>query len=175
MKGKIEMLHNDIQRNKFEFTASVNSKDYFKLADLFARSIPSGVEIEFNPIEYKCNCANDTIDGLCYSYKFLDDNVKEKISLPKNVKMDWGKWFDIIRNRYGKEPKNEVIFNEPATILYKDGKKYVCKCDKEDTFNEELGLALCLLKSFGVSYSDFRELLDNAKRQGGKNAEKEKP
>lgn len=169
MKGKIEMLQNDIPRNKFEFTASVNSKDYFKLEDLFARSIPNGVEIDFNPIEYKCNCANDAIDGLSYSYKFLDDNAKEEISLPKNVKMNWGKWFEIMRERYGNEPKNEVIFNEPATILYKDGKKYVCKCDKEDKFSEELGLALCLLKSFGVSYSDFEKLLKGAKRQGGKN------
>ena len=116
----------------------------------------------------KCNCANDTIDSLSYGFKFLDDNVKEEISLPKNVKMDWGKWFNIMRKRYGNEPKNEVIFNEPATILYKDGKKYVSKCDKEDKFSEELGLALCLLKSFGVSYSDFEKLLNSAKRQGGK-------
>ena len=63
------------------------------------------------------------------------------------------------------KPKTEVIFNEPATVLYKDGKKYVCKCDKEDKFNEELGLAMCLLKSFGVSYSDFEEMLKGAKRQ----------
>lgn len=72
-------------------------------------------------------------------YKFLDDKVKDK-----------------------------VIFNEPATILYKDGKKYVSKCDKEDRFSEELGLALCLFKSFGVAYSDFEKLLKSAKRQGGK-------
>lgn len=72
-----------------------------------------------------------------------------------------------------REPKHEVIFNEPATILYKDGKKYVCKCDKQDKFSEELGLALCLLKSFGVSYSDFEELLKGAKRQGVKNGSKD--
>jgi hypothetical protein len=85
----------------------------------------------------------------------------------------FGEKLDKIANAFNevfnKRDMCKVIFNEPATILYKDGKKYVCKCDKEDTFNEELGLALCLLKSFGVSYSDFRELLDNAKRQGGKN------
>lgn len=152
MKGKIEMLQNDIPRNKFEFTASVNSKDYFKLEDLFARSIPNGVEIDFNPIEYKCNCANDTVDSITYAAGGLMDN----------------KIFSVLVGRHNK-PKNEVIFNEPATILYKDGKKYVSKCDKEDKFSEELGLALCLLKSFGVSCSDFEKLLNSAKRQGGKN------
>ena len=72
-------------------------------------------------------------------------------------------WFKVDKE------ENKVIFNEPATILYKDGKKYVCKCDNEDKFSEELGLALCLLKSFGVSYSDFEEMLKGAKRQGVKN------
>ena len=77
------------------------------------------------------------------------------------------KFVGVLFCRYNK-PKTEVIFNEPATVLYKDGKKYVCKCDKEDKFSEELGLALCLLKSFGVSYSDFEELHKGAKRQGVK-------
>ena len=89
--------------------------------------------------------------------------------LPSNI-------LETIRNSFRYKcstPKNEVIFNEPATVLYKDGKKYVCKCDKEDKFSEELGLALCLLKAFGVSYSDFEKLLKGAKRQGVKN-EKQK-
>lgn len=171
MKGKIEILHNDIPRNKFEFTASVNLKDYFKLEDLFAKSILNGVEIEFNPIEYKCNCANDTIDGLTYAWKILDDIKDKKVCMPpiRSSVVD-DKLVNILFGRYNK-PKTEIIFNEPATILYKDGKKYVSKCDKEDKFSEELGLALCLLKSFGVSYSDFEKLLKGAKRQGVKNDE----
>ena len=168
MKGEIIELSYDAIKSKVTFIAQCDYKDFYKLQDLWGIYKQGKIEIEFKPIEYKCNCANDTIDSLSYSCKFLDDNVKEQISLPKNVKIDWGKWFNIRRERYGNEPKNEVIFNEPATILYKDGKKYVCKCDKEDKFSEELGLALCLLKSFGVSYSDFKELIKGAKRQGKK-------
>jgi hypothetical protein len=99
----------------------------------------------------------DAIYSLCFNCKGLS-NINQEY---------WDKCFSMLRKAY--EPKTEVIFNEPATILYKDGNKYVCKCDKEDKFSEELGLALCLLKSFGVSYSDFEELLKGAKRQGVKN------
>ena len=98
------------------------------------------------------NCPSDTVDSITYAIEGLIDN----------------KFLSMLSSRYSK-PKTEVIFNEPATILYKDGEKYICKCDKEDKFNEELGLALCLLKSFGVSYSDFKELLNGAKRQKGRN------
>ena len=58
----------------------------------------------------------------------------------------------------------KVIFNPPATILYRNDKKYVAKCDKGDTFSEELGLAICLLKSYGLSYSDFEKVLKNSKK-----------
>lgn len=61
---------------------------------------------------------------------------------------------------------NEVIFNPPATILYKDGKKYVSKCDSSDTFDEEKGLMMCLLKSCGYKYGDIKRLLKGAKRFG---------
>lgn len=175
MKGLIERCDTEIEDGgNFTYdtiTVKIDHKDMIKLREMNFINKNCGVEIDFNPIEYKCNCANDTIDSLSYSCKFLDDNVKGKISLPENVKMDLGKLFDIMKKRYVNKHKNEVIFNEPATVLYKDGKKYVSKCDKEDKFSEELGLALCLLKSFGVSYSDFEKLLNSAKRQGEKDNE----
>jgi hypothetical protein len=41
----------------------------------------------------------------------------------------------------------EVIFNDPATIVYwEDGTKTVVKCGKNDTFDAEKGLALCFMK-----------------------------
>lgn len=47
-----------------------------------------------------------------------------------------------------KQIKN-VIFNDPATIVFwKDGTKTVVRCqkDKGDTYNPELGLAMCIIK-----------------------------
>ena len=42
---------------------------------------------------------------------------------------------------------DRVIFNPPATIVYwRDGAKTVVKCQENDTFDEEKGLALCFMK-----------------------------
>lgn len=41
----------------------------------------------------------------------------------------------------------DVIFNDPATIiLWKDGTKTVVKCQPDDIYSEEMGLALCIAK-----------------------------
>ena len=43
----------------------------------------------------------------------------------------------------------KVIFNNPATIvLWSDNTKTVVKCKEGDTFNEELGLAMCISKKY---------------------------
>lgn len=114
-------------------------------------------------------CVIDYFGKNCIKCEVVDDDPMPPIRSDMSNLKDRIVWYK--RNGYvhfstTESPK--VIFNEPATILYKDGKKYVSKCDKEDKFSEELGLALCLLKSFGVSYSDFEKLLKSAKRQGGK-------
>ena len=173
MKGLIELLKTEwaevfCDTDYYDtMTVKISHSDMEKLRKLEIMNNNMGIEIEFTPLQ-SGRVVNDTIDGLAYSCKFLDDTKGEVVMPPKKSNIDWNKWFETIRNRCFCEPKTEVIFNEPATILYKDGKKYVCKCDKEDKFSEELGLALCLLKSFGVSYSDFEKLLKSAKRQGKK-------
>lgn len=55
---------------------------------------------------------------------------------------------------YEDEIKN-VIFNNPATIVFwGDGSKTVVKCDKEDEFDPEKGLAMAIAKHFmGTSKS----------------------
>ena len=41
----------------------------------------------------------------------------------------------------------KVIYQNPATILFwSDGTKTVSKCDENDTFDEEKGLILCIMK-----------------------------
>ena len=57
---------------------------------------------------------------------------------------------------------DKIIFNAPATIVYmKDGSRYVTKAYKED-FDKEKGLALALLKAFGISYLDLQRLIKSA-------------
>lgn len=72
--------------------------------------------------------------------------------------------------------KYTVIFNGPATILFVDRmigcekEKYVAKAYNEE-FDAEKGLALALLKSFGISYLDFKRILATAKKQSKKKEE----
>lgn len=42
---------------------------------------------------------------------------------------------------------DKVTFNDPATIVFwKDGTKTISKCHKGDTYNKELGLAMCIIR-----------------------------
>lgn len=59
--------------------------------------------------------------------------------------------------------EEKVIFNDKATILFKDGEKFVSKCDSEDTYDKEKGLLLCIAKSAGYTYEDILKLLGTAK------------
>lgn len=60
----------------------------------------------------------------------------------------------------------KVIFNEPATILYMNGKKYVSKVHDEE-FDEEKGLLMCLAKANGITHAELKRMIKGAKRQGG--------
>ena len=69
---------------------------------------------------------------------------------------------DICSNYESKIEK--IIFNPPATILFRDGEKYISKCHENDTYDEEKALAITLLKSFGISYLDLKRMISSAKR-----------
>lgn len=49
---------------------------------------------------------------------------------------------------------DKVIFDDPMTmILWADGDKTTVRCNKEDTFSKEVGLAMAIIKKlFGNSY-----------------------
>ena len=52
-----------------------------------------------------------------------------------------------------------VIFNDPATIvIWSDGTKTVVKCQDGDTYDKELGLALCISKKFLGNKGNFNEV-----------------
>ena len=53
----------------------------------------------------------------------------------------------------------DVIFNNPATVvIWEDGTKTVVKCQEGDTYNEELGLAMCISKKFFGNKGNFNEV-----------------
>lgn len=68
--------------------------------------------------------------------------------------------FDLIRAFYGlPQPKN-VIFHDPATIVYwDDGSKTVVKCGEDDVYDQEKGLALCYMKKILGNTGNYNEIL----------------
>lgn len=55
---------------------------------------------------------------------------------------------------------DRVIFSDPATIvLWKDGTKTVVKCQEGDTYSEETGLALCVMKKVYGNKGRFNDIL----------------
>lgn len=53
----------------------------------------------------------------------------------------------------------EVIFNEPATIVYwTDGTKTVVKCSEDDEFDKEKGIALCFMKKAMNNKSNYNNV-----------------
>lgn len=52
----------------------------------------------------------------------------------------------------------KVIFNPPATIVYwEDGSKTVVKCFKDDIFDKEKGLAMCICKKIFCNDSEYHK------------------
>lgn len=79
----------------------------------------------------------------------------------------------VVKNFYKINANDaKIIFNPPATIVFRDDKKAIAKCHPDDDFNEETGLMVALLKSFGIKYSDLQEMLKNAKRPQSEKASK---
>lgn len=71
---------------------------------------------------------------------------------------------DMINKGEKKVNNYKFIFNDPATILFVNGKKYVAKAHDEE-FDCEKGALVCLMKSFGISHLDLKRMIKNAKVQ----------
>ncbi len=59
----------------------------------------------------------------------------------------------------------KVIFHPPETIvLWSDHTKTIARCNAQDTFSEEFGLAMACVKKLLYPYESFHECLDSAIR-----------
>lgn len=81
-----------------------------------------------------------------------------------------GRLRKVVRRKPLYEPTvKQVIFNEPATIVYwKDGTKTVVRCQKGDAFNKETGIALCYLKKMMGNDGSYYERIKTAIGANGK-------
>lgn len=64
---------------------------------------------------------------------------------------------------FDKNEIKDVRYNDPATIVFwKDGTKTVVKCqkDKGDTYNPELGLAMCIIKKMCDNKGNYNDVFN---------------
>ena len=71
-------------------------------------------------------------------------------------------WMSVYESQKINSLIKKVIFNNPATIVYwNDGTKTVVKCDYNEYFDKEKGLAMAISKKYfdnkGSYYNQFKE------------------
>ena len=114
---------------------------------------------------YGNNCVNERMEnwvGKKVTVSFIHSNGYFRIEEDDEC---WCWTPEMVKNEMN---INKLIFRDNATILLKDGKRYVTKCQSGDTYDREKGLLLCLAKANGYTYNDICEMLNNAEYQGCK-------
>lgn len=116
-----------------------------------------------------------TVDINCYGNRVLpalrlyghvvrafNDHAVSEYSGTKPISVSKAKL--ILNSIYGVSSVNsmgikDVIFNDPAIIvLWKDGTKTVVKCQENDTFSKETGLAMAICKKFFGNKSNYNDV-----------------
>lgn len=92
----------------------------------------------------------DVYTTICIDKYFKGGKTKKNVTCAGNdiyyAMIDYDA-FDPFRKTKSRYGIKKVIFNDPATIVYwEDGSKTVVKCQEEDTFDKEKGLAMAISK-----------------------------
>ena len=69
---------------------------------------------------------------------------------------------EFILNNIPELGKIRVIFNNPCTILYVNGEKYISRVTAGEEFDKEKGFLMCFAKAFGLTNSNLRNIVENA-------------
>lgn len=114
--------------------------------------------------EYGINIFNK--DGTIKNgFEIIRDMEEKNIMIPKKVGYCLGSFTGVsliqqLPTFDHKQIKN-VIFNNPATVvLWKDGTKTVVKCQKNDTYNPEMGLAMCIIKKMCGNKGNYNDVFN---------------
>lgn len=115
-------------------------------------------------VEYGINIFNK--DGMIKNgFEIIRDMEEKNIMMPKKVEYCLGSFSGVSLIQQlpvfdHKQIKN-VIFNNPATVvLWKDGTKTVVKCQKNDTYNPEMGLAMCIIKKMCGNKGNYNDVFN---------------
>ena len=110
-----------------------------------------GVELE--TIRHDAGNKGCEIEGYFYPEKYTIYRGREMCSVPITPK---------------KPTPKKVIFSGPATtILWKDGTKTTVKCQSNDVYDEDTGVAMCYLKKMLGNEGNFNNIFREAAKVRG--------
>jgi hypothetical protein len=116
--------------------------------ELIKQQLPKGVELVDFTLDMGNDCFRDPVIEMT-----LRGHLNEFKDAPKKV----------IQSPNESKPKglriDDVIYNDPATIVFwNDGTKTVVKCQEDDIYSKEQGLALCITKKVLGNQGNFNNL-----------------
>ena len=108
-----------------------------------------------------------------HSFETIKNKIKEKVRKEEN-KMPTSYTSNIFKSldnltftwtyntpKFDKNEIKDVIYHNPATIIFwKDGTKTVVKCQEGDTYNPELGLAMCIIKKLSGNKGNYNDVFN---------------
>ena len=112
----------------------------------------------------ECACVGIEADTLQDAMKKLKGVGFYNITL-NGEKVPVHPWHFATFTKALQKERYKVLVNAPAVVLFDtiENKKWVSRCNPEDTFDPEVGLMMCFVKKAGFNYHDFQELLASAK------------
>lgn len=118
------------------------SKGYLPTVKFTVSDIPRAIKNRINicenenRIDIKVDVSENTVEKAIYMMAARGSGKTRYIS-------------EIMKNAFRFHPITDVIFNDPATIVFWiDGSKTVVKCQPGETFDPEKGLAMAISKKF---------------------------
>lgn len=161
---EIDKRVNEIYRRREAEMAGITFNDLEKelkefgieLSTIRHSSMDVGFEIEgyFNPDKYKRYRDRERLTQKPHVEAKPDLEMVHKGFKTPKIRKD-GKWIDLA-------PK-KVIFSGPATtILWKDGTKTTVKCSDEDSWSDDVGIAMCYLKKMLSNKGNYNNIFREA-------------
>ena len=109
--------------------------------------------------------AKSTLADICGPY--TAQQVNQIIGLKEKTEQE--KAYENYLSRKNKYSKYDLKISKDAVILYNKNKKVKhVSVAKDEEFDREKGLMMCLLKDMGVTYSDIQVMLKNYDKEQAK-------
>ena len=113
----------------------------------------------------KVTTAKSTLVDICGPY--TTQQVNQIIGVKEKTEQE--KAYENYLSRKNKYSKYDLKISKDAVILYNKNKKVKhVSVAKDEEFDREKGLMMCLLKDIGVTYSDIQVMLKNYDKEQAK-------